>query len=131
MELHTEVSCRSPGGSKGRKGKGRRRKNDRAKYLEHLNPGDMRPQGLLQLSPVQLFIESIQEEGVGCIGVLQRLDAHAQALKFFNFTTEEEGVAAKVQRSLDYLRRVRKSFQAEKVVKERENIEAKERLLSS
>ena len=80
---------------------------------------------------MQLFIESIQEEGVGCIGVLQRLDAHAQALKFFNFTTEEEGVAAKVQRSLDYLRRIRKSFQAEKVVKERENIEAKERLLSS
>ena len=48
----------------------------------------MRPQRLLQVSPVQPFIESIQEEGIGCSGVLQRLDAHAQALKFLNFSTE-------------------------------------------
>ena len=85
----------------------------------------MCPRRLLELSPEQPFIEGIQKEGIGCSGVLQRLDAHAQALKFINFSSEEEGVPAKVQRSQDFLHSFRNTFHSEKAAKEREGIEVK------
>ena len=71
------------------------------------------------------FIEGIREEGIGSSGILQRLDAHALALKYLNFVSEEEGMAARVQRCNDFLRTFRKSFHTEKVAREREGIEAK------
>ena len=46
------------------------------KYLDHIDPGKIRPERLLQLKHVPPFIEGIWEEGVGSSGVLQRLDAH-------------------------------------------------------
>ena len=92
------------------------------KYLKQLN---MNPHRLLDLHPVQPFIQQIHKEGIGCSGILQCLDAHCLALKFLNFSSEEEGLSGKVQRAQDFLRSFRKSFQAQKVSKERESIEAK------
>ena len=95
------------------------------KYLDHIDPGKIRPERLLQLKPVPPFIEGIREEGVGSSGVLQRLNAHALAVKYLNFVSEEEGMAARVQRCNDFLRTFRKPFHTEKVAREREGIEAK------
>ena len=95
------------------------------KYFDHFGPGKIHPERLLQLKPVPPFIEGIREEGIGSSGVLHRLDAHALALKYLNFVSEEEGMAARVQRCTDFLRTFRKSFHTEKVAREREGIEAK------
>ena len=86
------------------------------KYLDHIDPGKIRPERLLQLKHVPPFIEGIREEGVGSSGVLQRLDAHCTGS-----VSEEEGMAARVQRCNDF----RQPFHMEKVAREREGIEAK------
>ena len=92
------------------------------KYLKHL---DMNPRRLLDIHAVQPFVQKLQDEGIGCSGILHRLDAHCQSLKFLNFSDEEEGLLAKVQRALDFLRSYRRGFKAQKTSRERENIEAK------
>ena len=92
------------------------------KYLKNL---DMNPRRLLDIHAVQPFVQKLQDEGIGCSGILQRLDAHCQSLKFLNFSDEEEGLSAKVQRTLDFLRSFRRGFTAQKASKERDSIEAK------
>ena len=95
------------------------------KYLNYLDPGDMQPERLLGVKTVPPYIECVQEDGIGSSGILQRLDAHSHALKYINFSCEEEGIPARVQRGHDFLRSFRRSFQADKVARERDGIEAK------
>ena len=95
------------------------------KYLNHLDPGKIRPERLLQVKAVPSFIEGIREDGIRSSGVLQRLDAHSQALKFINFSSKEDGIPSKIQRCHDFLRTFRKTFHAKKVARERDGIEAK------
>ena len=109
------------GGSRNEKAASQIEANAR-KYLTHVN---MDPRRLVDLTPIQPFITEVQEGGVGCSGILQRLDAHSLALKYFNFTDEEESLPGKVQRALDFLRTLRRSYKTQKVAKERENIESK------
>ena len=77
------------------------------------------------MASFQPFVEQLQDEGIGCSGILQQLDAHCLALKFLNFSDEEEGLSGKVQRALDFLRSYCRGFTAQKTSKERESIEAK------
>ena len=83
------------------------------------------PRTLVQLSPIQPFINEVEKGGVGCSGVLQRLDAHSLALKFMNFSSEDETLPPKVQRALEFLRTFRRTYKARKVANERESIESK------
>ena len=84
------------------------------KYLDHIDPGKISPERLLQLKPVPPFIEGIREEGVGSSGVLNAwMPTHSQRM------------AARVQRCNDFLRTFRRPFHTEKVAREREGIEAK------
>ena len=85
----------------------------------------MDPRTLVQLSPIQPFINEVEKGGVGCSGVLQRLDAHSLALKFMNFSSEDEILPPKVQRALEFLRTFRRTYKARKVANERESIESK------
>ena len=109
------------GGSRNRKTASQIEANTR-KYLTHV---DMDPRRLVEVTPIQPFVTEVQEGGVGCSGVLQRLDAHSLALKYYNFTNDEESLPGKVQRTLDFLRTLRRSYKAQKVAKERESIESK------
>ena len=59
------------------------------KYLTEL---DMDPRRLVDLTPIQPFFAHVEEGGVGCSGILQRLDAHSLALKYLNFTDDEESL---------------------------------------
>ena len=92
------------------------------KYLTEL---DMDPRRLVVLTPIQPFFAHVEEGGVGCSGILQRLDAHSLTLKYLNFTDDEESLPGKVQRASEFLRTFRRSYKAQKVANERESIEAK------
>ena len=92
------------------------------KYLPEIGMDHKR---LTELKPIEAYIKRVQDDGIGCSGVLQRLDVHVLALKFLNFTEEEEGLPALVQRAYDYIKSFRRSFKAEKVAKERQSVESK------
>ena len=85
----------------------------------------MDPRRLVDLTPIQPFFAHVEEGGIGCSGILQCLDAHSLALKYLNFTDDEESLPGKVQRALDFLRTFRRSYRAQKVANERERIEAR------
>ena len=95
-----------------------------ANVRKYLQANNMDPRTLVHLSPIQPFIDAVEKGGVGCSGILQRLDAHSLALKFMNFSCDDDALSAKVQRALEFLRTFRRSFKVRKVANERENIEA-------
>ena len=70
-----------------------RRRLHRSK--QYLQTHKMDPRTHVQLSPIQPFINEVEKGGVGCSGVLQRLDAHSLALKFMNFNSENETLPLK------------------------------------
>ena len=79
----------------------------------HRSLSNFRTRVLVAVASFQPFIEQLQDEGIGCSGILQQLDAHFLAQKFLNFSDEEEGLSGKVQRALDFLRSYCRGFTAQ------------------
>ena len=99
-----------------------------SKYLFFLDSQSVRPELLLKKKPLVEYLKVVEEGyGVGCSGLLQKLDAITAALKFMKFSSideeEEEEVEAKIERMLQFITHQRKSYKVGKVRSERVRLE--------
>ena len=99
-----------------------------SKYLFFLDSESVRPQLLLKKKPLVEYLKVVEEGyGVGCSGLLQKLDAVTAALKFMKFSfideDEEEESEAKIDRMLEFISHQRKSYKVGKVRSERVRLE--------
>ena len=95
------------------------------KYLYFLSPMAVKVEGLLLHEKVMSYIKSTEEQGVGCSGVLHRIDAHSLAVRYLLLTVENDEVLRKGERMLNFLAQVRKSYKKEKRRKQRSNVEVR------
>ena len=92
-------------------------------FLYFLNPECIHTKKLLVHSVLMEYINVVEGQGIGSSGVLQKLDAHALALKFFQLSVEDDDTHKKVEQMLSFLVDVRKSFK-KKRKKQRDRLEA-------
>ena len=67
------------------------------KFLYFLNPKCIDTKKLLVHSMVMEYINVVEGQGIGSSGVLQKLDAHALAPKFFRLSVEDNDTRRKVE----------------------------------
>ena len=99
-----------------------------SKYLFFLDKESVRPELLLKKKPLVEYLRVVEEGyGVGCSGLLQKLDAITAALKFMKFSCiDEEGeeeTDGKIERMLQFITQQRKSYKVGKVRSERVRLE--------
>ena len=113
----------TPGGNRGKEAV-KQIVTNVGKYLHYLNSECVEVNELLTHSVVMKYIKAVEGQGIGCSGVLQKLDAHSLSLKFFRLSVEDDESLRKVERMLSFLVDIRKSYKKEKRKKQRHRIEA-------